>query len=243
MKKTKVSLHLESMPPDIGRYMKNATVYDSSCSENAKTYYISGEVKAYLKISGKGTLEREYTMMNFLSRRQVAPEVIAYASDSALDYLLTEAVEGEDGTAVHHLANPAKLAAVYGEYLQMLHSLPVDACPYRGRTAEMLAEAGRKGADLNILAECNYSPVDNVIIHGDYCLPNIIMDRFAFKGFIDVGYGGVGDRHFDLYWGIWSLRYNLKTDAYTDVFLDAYGRNLVNGNGLRYFAKLMELTD
>jgi len=80
-------------------------------------------------------------------------------------------------------------------------------------------------------------------ITGDYCLPNIIMDNFAFKGFIDVGYGGVGDRHYDLYWGIWTLQYNLKTDKYRDIFLDAYGRKLIDEDGLKYFTKLIQLTE
>jgi kanamycin kinase len=32
----------------------------------------------------------------------------------------------------------------------------------------------------------------------------------------------------DLYWAIWSLEYNLKTDRYTDYFLDQYGRENID---------------
>ena len=39
-----------------------------------------------------------------------------------------------------------------------------------------------------------------------------------------ISMAGVGDKHIDLYWAIWSLQYNLKTDQYTDYFLDQYGR-------------------
>jgi len=38
----------------------------------------------------------------------------------------------------------------------------------------------------------------------------------------------VGDRHLDLFWGIWSLWFNLKTDRYRERFLDVYGREMVN---------------
>ena len=38
-------------------------------------------------------------------------------------------------------------------------------------------------------------------LHGDYCLPNLIMRDFQLEGFIDLGYGGIGDLHYDLYWG------------------------------------------
>ena len=56
--------------------------------------------------------------------------------------------------------------------------------------------------------------------------------------FIDVGQAGVGDRHIDLYWAIWSLQYNLGTDAYTDLFLDLYGRGKVDEELLRVVAEV-----
>jgi kanamycin kinase len=55
-----------------------------------------------------------------------------------------------------------------------------------------------------------------------------MLDNWKFSGFIDLDAGGLGDRHIDLFWGIWSLRFNLKTDRYRDRFLDVYGRELVN---------------
>ena len=67
----------------------------------------------------------------------------------------------------------------------------------------------------------------HTLLHGDYCLPNIILNDRRLSGFIDVGSGGLGDRHIDLFWGIWSLEFNLKTPRWKDRFLDAYGRELV----------------
>ncbi|MBW7474727.1 aminoglycoside 3'-phosphotransferase [Paenibacillus oenotherae] len=243
MKRPKVSLDIETIPPTIRPYLKGATFYNSSCSEQAKTLYVVGADRAFLKISKRGTLEREYKMTEFLHGHHLAPKAIAYESDPENDYLFSEAVSGEDGTADQHFENPGKLAAVFGEYLRVLHSLPTAGCPYTNRTAELLVDGAGKGIDLSQLDEFMYSASDNVIIHGDYCLPNIIMDHFSLKGFIDLGYGGVGDRHFDIYWGLWTLHYNLKTDIYRDIFLDAYGRSDVDLDGLNYFAKLVELMD
>ncbi len=78
----------------------------------------------------------------------------------------------------------------------------------------------------------------NVLLHGDYCLPNVMLDNWRFTGFIDVDAAGVGDRHMDLFWGIWSLGFNLKTDAYRERFLDAYGREDVEEELLRVIAAL-----
>jgi len=41
---------------------------------------------------------------------------------------------------------------------------------------------------------------------------------------VDLDTGGTGDRHVDIFWALWTLKFNLKTDAYYARFLDAYGR-------------------
>ncbi len=76
----------------------------------------------------------------------------------------------------------------------------------------------------------------DTLLHGDYCLPNIILDNWRFSGFIDLDNGGAGDRHVDIFWGIWTLRFNLKTDKYRERFIDAYGRDKVDGEMLRIVA-------
>ena len=78
----------------------------------------------------------------------------------------------------------------------------------------------------------------DTLLHGDYCLPNILLDNWKFSGFIDLGAAGVGDRHIDLLWGIWTLRFNLGTNAYSQRFLDAYGRDKAQPELLRGMAAL-----
>ncbi len=76
----------------------------------------------------------------------------------------------------------------------------------------------------------------DTLLHGDYCLPNVILDNWRFSGFIDLDSGGVGDRHVDLFWGAWTLFFNLKTDKYRQRFFDAYGRDKVDEEKLRLIA-------
>ena len=76
----------------------------------------------------------------------------------------------------------------------------------------------------------------DTLIHGDACLPNIMEENGAFRAFIDVSMGGIGDRHIDLYWALWSLQYNLNTDAYADVFLDRYGRENIREDMFKVIA-------
>ncbi|MEO3946388.1 aminoglycoside 3'-phosphotransferase [Gorillibacterium sp. CAU 1737] len=235
MKRIEISFPSDRVPSAIRPFFHQALVYDSSCSEAARTLYLAGREKAFLKIASKGSLERESKMTAFLHKHTLAPQVLAYLSEGDHDYLVTEAIEGEDGTAPHHLAEPHKLASTFGESLRRLHSLPVAGCPYPDRSRELAQEDMKKGVDLSPLQELGYTPVDSVVLHGDYCLPNLLMNHFTLQGFIDVGDGGIGDQHYDLYSGIWTLQYNLHTDAYRDHFLDAYGRDAISERGLSYF--------
>jgi kanamycin kinase len=43
-----------------------------------------------------------------------------------------------------------------------------------------------------------------------------------------MGLAGRGDKHIDIFWVLWSLWFNLKTDRYTDCFLDYYGRDNID---------------
>jgi kanamycin kinase len=63
-----------------------------------------------------------------------------------------------------------------------------------------------------------------------------MLDDWSFSGFIDLGNSGASDRHIDLFWGAWSLWFNLKTDKYTDRFFDAYGRERMDKHLLRTVA-------
>ena len=63
-----------------------------------------------------------------------------------------------------------------------------------------------------------------------------MLDDWRFSGFIDLGNGGVGDKHIDLFWGAWTLNFNLKTDKYRNRFLDAYGRSDIEEEIFRVIA-------
>jgi len=173
----------------------------------------------------------------------MAPLVLFYRTIGLRDYLVTEALSGEDGIDDRHRENPRKLAQVFGEALRELHDLPQTDCPYPHRSVEMVeaAEANieKRTWDTSLIPEPfetavnqfhrgKHLLVDEVVLHGDYCLPNILLEDFQFSGFVDLANGGIGDRHFDLFWGLWTLEFNLKTTAHNATFLEAYGKGLVD---------------
>lgn len=257
MKKHPASVDLNNFPPVFHHLLTNTAVFDSSSSPEARVLYICAEGGLYLKSAAKGALAREAAMTSYLHSKGLAPEVCAYESLDR-DWLLTRAVPGEDCTHPLYLENPQRLCDSLAVFLRQLHNLSPAGCPIPDRTETYLADAARNHAagkwDPTFLTEhwnfsgaeeCRSVMVQNrpylksdTLLHGDYCLPNVMMDSWKFTGFIDVGNGGVGDRHIDLFWGIWSLEFNLKTLRYTDRFLDAYGRDKTEPELLRTIAAI-----
>ena len=231
-----------TIPVQLRALFDSSVVEDRSYSSTAKTYQLTRDGRAlFVKLAKRELLERERLMSEFLHRHGLAPEVVDFGSFGDDAYLVTAALPGRDGIADEQLSEPRRLAKVFGEALRRLHELPADGCPVGNRDSELrnLAEASLEARDYDVshipepLEEAaaklhRQTPQDSqVVLHGDYCLPNIILDGFRLTGFVDLGNGGLGGRHYDLYWGVFTLEYNLKSSAYKDLFLDAYGRSLI----------------
>ncbi len=240
-----IKVEKEAIPALFHPFLADAAVFDSSCSANAKVYFLDKGPGFYLKTAPKGTLCKEAAMTRFFHEKGLAARVLAYESLEA-DWLLTQRVPGEDCIDPMYLADPIRLCDTTAQLLRMLHETDVTGCPVQ-RTADYLATARKnyenKAYDLTLFPDnWGYATPEeawleverngkflrsDTLLHGDYCLPNIMLDNWQFSGFIDLDAGGIGDRHIDLFWGIWSLQFNLKTDRYRDRFLDAYGREAV----------------
>ena len=218
MKKTEIKINTDDFPKELQYIFENAKVYDSSSHPTTTVLY--SENGYYVKIGEKGSLTKEAEMAKLFERNKIGVEVVSYISD-AKDYMVTRPAKGEDCT--HYLNNPEKLCEVLAESMKFLHSrhvadIPISAC--------METYAG-----LSFMKQ-------DTFIHGDFCLPNIILDDWKFSTFIDVGLAGVGDRHIDIYWALWSLEFNLKTDKYTDYFLSLYGKENYDKNILKKVAEI-----
>jgi len=227
MEKTKIELDINDFPVSVRPYMQDAVLYDSSCSDHARVYY--SDLGYYIKVEEKGLLETEAKLVKLFAERGLGPEMMLYVSEKK-DYMVTREAVGEDCIEQCYLEAPEKLVKVLAETMRFLHGLTVgDDIPI--------------SAAMNLYKEqgCLDKVKCDTFIHGDFCLPNILLKDGEFGCFIDVGAAGIGDRHIDIYWVLWSLNYNLKTDKYTDLFLDLYGREHVDMEVLRLVAKVEKL--
>ena len=252
-----------SLPDEILEICNRARIYDSSCSPEARVYFIDKEGGLYLKISQPGKLKNEALMNDYFYKKKIGPRVLNYISNK-YDIMLTSAVAGEDCTHREYLNHPKRLAELMAEELWELHNLDCSDCPIREKTVDFISVAEenyrrdsydkshfpdsfgyRSGEEAySVLSSGKGLLKNDVLIHGDYCLPNIMLDNWKFSGFIDLGDGGVGDRHIDLFWGWWTIGFNLNMIGVADDtraaerFLDAYGRSNINPEALKVVAAM-----
>jgi aminoglycoside phosphotransferase len=150
----------------------------------------------YVKRAAELAGERD--RIEWLTGRLPVPVLVGFVHANADDWLLTREMPG---VPLHHPSlggEPAKVAQRFGEILREIHSIDAAGCPF-----------GEEGAG-------------HVLIHGDYALPNVLVDKGRFSGLVDVGRSGLGDPRDDLAAALWSLHYNYG-HGHAAGFLDAYG--------------------
>jgi kanamycin kinase len=150
----------------------------------------------YVKRAGDLEEERDRTM--WMASRLPAPEVVGLFHAFGDDWLLTRAVPG---VPLHDPSlgwDASTVARKLGEILRGIHAIDASGCPF-----------GVPGKG-------------HVLIHGDYCLPNVLVEDGHLSGLIDLGGAGLGDPQDDLAAGVWTLQYNYGA-GHAREFLDAYG--------------------
>ena len=246
---------MNDFPPAVRIYTDGVALRDCSGESGAKTYFIDKDNGFYLKTAPAGALKDEAAMTAYFHKLGLGAQVHAYCAEAQGDYLLTARLPEEVLYADVYLAQPEKLCEVFAEALRNLHQMPVDNCPCRpmerwiadadeGKLCDVRLLNGRNPeAEFQFLQEHKHEFTHGTLIHGDACLPNVLLQNWRFTGFIDLGGAGLGDPHIDLYWALWSLEYNLHTAAYGDRFLDCYGREHIDADRLRLCAALGAFSD
>lgn len=253
MKKTKIDISSIRFPEQIKPFFHNADVYNSSCHPDADVLYLS--TGYYIKIGKASSLAAEAVLSRMFYKIGLGAEVITYCSADQ-DYLVTRSVNGEDLT--HYLHDPQGLCSILAHALRLLHcqktcDFPISAVFQQylniiNGDYPSLRSSSIKGIERYsfkskeeawgiVQAGKDQLKADR-LIHGDACLPNIIQNQGKFSSFIDFPLSGIGDKHIDLYWAVWSLEYNLQSSDYSELFLDLYGRDRFREDSLKTVAAL-----
>ena len=203
----------------------------------------------FLKIQGSGNLEslkidaRKLEWLHYC-RIQV-PQMQVFLEENRFEFLLTSAIPGHDAASVWDKTEIPKILEILAKNLKNLHSLEIQHCPFDQRLELKFSEAYTRVLE-NLVDETDFDDdhlgktakalfkellekhpqsEDLVFTHGDYCLPNVLIDNLEFAGFIDLGRAGIADRYQDLALMTRSLEsdMNPQFNGWSSYFLEQYG--------------------
>lgn len=144
-------------------------------------------------------LQNEYNKDSWLHNYIPSPNPLCFVVENNVAYYLREYLLGENLCLDKYLNDPLQLVDILVDALNVMHNVNVTNKQY--------------------LLDQGY----DTLVHGDFCLPNVLVQDGKFSGFIDLGDAGIGDPWRDYAWCIWSLEYNLKTKHYTPILLQKLG--------------------
>ena len=148
---------------------------DIGRSKDIVFYY---EDKYILKISdNKEEIYKKKEINDWLIQYTPGSKSIVFIEENNKYYYLRTLIKGENLISERILNKPETLINILVDVIDILKSLDDKDCPYNSNT------------------------FGNNFVHGDLCLPNILVDEENnFVGFVDLGNAGKGDRWYDYAW-------------------------------------------
>lgn len=238
----------KSLPPAVRQAVSDYVWQQNNAGfSSARVFRLGAKDKSplYLKMNSRvyeHSLLQEKLKLEWLKNRLPVPEVLLFARDETNEYLLLSAVSGIDaGDDSLKLNISATIKELVGG-LKMIHQLPIENCPFderinrkieaaRTRMIKGLVEEddfdkerrGRTAQDLfeELLATVPKEE-DIVFTHGDYCLPNIILDNGKLSGFVDWATAGIADKYQDIALLTRSIQFNFG-DNWEETAFEIYG--------------------
>ncbi len=197
--------------------------------------------------------------MDWLEGKISAPRVLFYDEAAGFEYMVSTAVAGFDAADKARwggdLSGLVRLAA---QGLKSFHRLPAEDCPFNHTLSTRLAIArdnllngtldlehlgekypGQEPERLFDRLEAGRTEMEDEVVvnHGDYSMPNVMVQDGRISGFIDLGSCGLADKYFDLAVAAKSIVRNYG-EEYLSEFYREYGIANVDQAKIRYYQLL-----
>lgn len=255
------------LPPKIAAEVGERTFYPDKIGQSSSAVLLSDDL--VLKISPKNEESmNEVAVLRFLCGKLPVPEVIGCECEGEKIYLLTTRVKGEMACAPQYRTHPEELIFALAGILKRMWSVDVaglSECTLESRLS--LAEQRVRSGQVDIgntepqtwqefstparlldwLQKRRPKEEELVFSHGDFCLPNILLNGYTFAGLVDLGFGGAAEKWWDIALLWRSLRDNFGgkfggkwAPVHPDRLFDALGF-APDREKIRYYLLLDEL--
>lgn len=224
-----------NLPPDLHTLILGKSYIADNIGMSGSSILIFEDM--VLKIQSEDEETRsEAVMMKWLDGKLPVPKVLYHKVVDGVNYLLMSKMSGVMSCEESILENQELVTEILAEGLKKLWAVDISDCPMRWDLSVKLAAAkynvenGEVDVDnvepetfgeggfkdpqelLEWLTE-NQPPLEPVLSHGDFCLPNIFVEDNHVSGYIDLGKMGIADKWQDIALCYRSLKHN-----YTGVY-------------------------
>lgn len=215
-------------------------------SVNVYEVSLKDGTSAILKVqhlSSRNSLDDEYERINWLQGKCNVPKIFYYNVCKNTKYLLMQKM---NGVSAHKTDN---FAFKIGKLLRQIHEINIDDCNFTQNSVEKLLDNALKNIDMIVeqIKESypemnkesiieflkNNIPTDKVLVHGDYSLPNILIDNKGNVGVIDLGDVSISTKYFDFFYLKKSMIRNKQIDKFEEL-LNGYGIDKLDEKYLKW---------
>ncbi len=224
-------IHFQKLPQSIAKKISGQDFSADTVGESDSTVFVFKD--AVLKIEETGeNANRELAALKWLADKLPAPKIIESAQENGLNYILMSKLTGTMACDGMHANNMDDIVFALADGLKKLWSIDISACPLDSSLDKRLEQAkhnienglvdtddfesdtiGPNGfADVPALYDflVSHRPSEDLVFtHGDYCLPNVFVEKDKTIGFLDLGKAGIADRWQDIALCVRSLQYNM----------------------------------
>lgn len=210
-----------------------------------KTKLKSNHQEVILKIQyteNKNNLKEEYERLKWIDGKLNTPKAYYYNEKDNIKYLIMEYKKGTPSFKFDDIGYQL------GKALKQIHQVNIENCPFNKYSPEQLLSNFLDKLD-SIYPEIqdNYKdetketviefmkeniPTDKVLTHGDYSMPNILINDGEIS-FIDLGELGISTKYLDIYYLMKSLKINKKEEIFEE-FIKGYGIDKINNNYIKW---------
>lgn len=206
-------------------------------SSNQNTFYLKTAPRAPFN-----SLLPEKFKLEWLKNKLPVPEVLTFAENENTEFLLLSEITGKDVSDEVFKGNERETIRQLANGLKTIHNLPLEDCPFDARL-NYKVESARKRLKNGLVDESDFDEIrqgrtcedlfqelletkpekeDLIFTHGDYCLPNVILENGKLSGFVDWGSAGVADKYQDIGLITRSIESNFGAE-WTKMFFEIYG--------------------
>ena len=253
-----------NLPPNLEEIIDRFdwSINTVGCSKTEVFKLTKEDQTLYLKINKPESvfnLEKEKIILNWLKGKLSVPEVIFFSIFEGREFLLISEIEGKVSFDAISDEEKRLVIRILAEGVKRIHDIDVDDCPL-DNSPDILIQIAKDRMERNLVKSNDFDErwrnksveelydeilrlkpdnLDLVFTHGDYCLPNIIINDGKLSGFIDLIFAGVNDRYFDLAAVVWSIGFNFGT-RWVKYFFEDYGMKNIDWDKIKFFQMLNE---